>query len=269
MGRESKPVLSENEKRFQRGLESGDFTIDGRFRQIFKRLPAEPRCKICHAPFEGFGGSVIKLALNKYPSNYNPNVCTTCFDVIRKEQIGAETVLSFLFADVRGSTRLAEGMGSAEFRQLINRFYQATTNVLIRFDGLIDKLIGDEVAAFFIPGFVGQKHAKIAINAAQELLRVTGHADEEGPWIPVGVGVHTGMAWVGAVGSSDQVSDITALGDAVNTCSRLASHAGAGEIFVSHDSFNHAAIQNTSFESRSVMLKGKKDPFDVLVLHAS
>jgi adenylate cyclase len=266
VGKDSKPQLSEAEERFQTGLESGDFLIDGRLRQFFKRLPAEPRWKLCYVPFEGFGGSVVKLALNKYPSNYNPNVCNTCFDVVRKEQIGVELVSSFLFADVRGSTSIAEGMGSGEFSQLINRFYQATTQVLIKSDAMIDKLIGDEVAAFFVPGFVGQEHAKKAVMAGQELLRVTGHADRDGPWIPVGVGVHTGQAWIGAVGSSDQVSDITALGDSVNVAARFASEAGPGEILISEDSRIEAGLSSSGLESRNLELKGKSEPMGVWIM---
>jgi adenylate cyclase len=269
VGRETKQQLSKEGERFQKALESGDFTIDGRLRNFFRRLPAEPRCKLCNVPFEGFGGSVVKRVLNKYPSNYNPYVCNTCFDIVKEEQIGVETEMSFLFADVRGSTSLAASMGSAEFSQLINRFYQAATNVLIHNDALIDKLIGDEVAAFFIPGFVGQDYAKRTVFAAQELLQATGHSDPDGPWIPVGVGVHSGKAWIGAVGSSEQVTDITALGDAVNISARLASQAGPGEILVSEESLSRAGLQSSGYEGRSLELKGKSEPFSVWVVHAS
>ena len=89
MGKDSKPQLLESEQRFQFGLESGDFTMEGRFRQFFKWLPAEPRSRLFHAPYEGFGDSIKKRAFNKYPSNYKPQVRNTCFDVVRKEQIGA------------------------------------------------------------------------------------------------------------------------------------------------------------------------------------
>ena len=101
----------------------------------------------------------MKRASNKYSSDDNPQICNTCFDVLRKEKIGAEVVQSFLFADVRGSTSITEVMASSEFSKLINRFYQATTHVLIHYDALIDKLIGDEVPAFFVPGIVGHQSA--------------------------------------------------------------------------------------------------------------
>src|SRR3712207_468067 len=110
---------------------------------------------------------------------------------------GAEVDLSMLFVDVRGSTRLAEGMRAAEFSRLMNRFYAAATEVLIRTDAFIDKFVGDEVVALYLPLFTGPNHARVAVQAAQELLRVTGHDDQQGPWLPIGVGVHSGIAFVG------------------------------------------------------------------------
>jgi adenylate cyclase len=259
--------LSKQGQRIQEALASGEFTYEGRLRKMFRLLPSDPRCRLCNAPFDGVGGSLVKLAFNKYPSNYNPQVCNTCFDEIKKSQIGVEVEMSFLFADVRGSTKLAEKMSSAEFSQLINRFYRASTHVLIHSDAMIDKLIGDEVAAFFVPGFVGSDHAYKAFVAAKKLLHATGYADHDGPWIPVGVGVHTGPAWIGAVGSNDQVTDITALGDTVNIASRLASQAGPGEILISEEVQKQAALDSTGFEYRHLELKGKSEPMSVWVMH--
>jgi len=252
--------LSKDGQRIQDAMTSGEFTSGGRLRKIFKRIPSEPRCRLCNAPFEGLGGSLMKVAFNKYPSNYNPHVCNTCFEVIKKEQIGAESELSLLFADVRGSTKLAEGMKSVEFSQLINRFYQASTHVLIHSDAIIDKLIGDEVAALYLPSFVGKDHALKSINAAREILKVTGHDNRNGPWIPVGVGVHTGVAWIGAVGSSEQVTDITALGDSVNVAARLASLASTGEILISDEACIQAGLPRSELSEQLVELKGKSEP---------
>ena len=64
-------------------------------------------------------------------------------------------------------------------------------------DGGIDKFVGDEVVAFFFPLISGQRHAAAAVGAAAALFRATGHADGAGPWVPVGAGVATGLAWVG------------------------------------------------------------------------
>lgn len=81
-----------------------------------------------------------------------------------RRQGGAEVEISMVFADVRGSTTLAEGMTPAEFRNLINRFYKASSAELIRSEAIIDRLVGDEVVGYFIPGFAGQEHASKAVE---------------------------------------------------------------------------------------------------------
>src|SRR5262249_55990662 len=155
-------------------------------------------------------------------SNKNPNVCNHCEQFALKNPGGAEIELSMLFADVRGSTSLAEKMSPSEFSQLLNRFYRVANKVFVRTDAMIDKLVGDEVIGLYIPGLAGKDHARLAIQAAQELLHETGHSGSGEPWLPVGVGVHTGTAFVGAVGSADAFTDFTALGDNVNITARLA-----------------------------------------------
>ena len=128
-----------------------------------------------------------------------------------------------LFADVRGSTALAEQVSPTEFSRLISRFYKVSADVMVNSDAMVDKLIGDEVTGLYTPGLAGLDHARVAIEAAKLLLTVSGHTDKEGPWVPVGAGVHTGRAFVGSVGSEQGLTDITTLGDAPNTAARLAS----------------------------------------------
>jgi adenylate cyclase len=172
-----------------------------------------------------------------------------------------------LFADVRGSTNIAEKMTPPEFSRLMNRFYEATINVLVQEDAFIDNLVGDEVTALFVPGFAGDEHARRAIKAGQELLRRTGHTKSNNPWIPVGVGIHTGTAWVGSVGGeSGAAADFTALGDNVNITARLASHARAGEVIVSQAAWEAAQSEFEGAERRQLDLKGKSETLPVRVL---
>ena len=185
-----------------------------KYRHVFALIPSNPRCRFCNAPFRGPGAILVRMVYNKRPSRLNPNLCNECEIFAEQYQGGAEIELTLLFADVRGSTTLAEGMSAVDFSKLINRFYNAVTRVLIRTDALIDKLIGDQAAGMYVPGFAGEDHARRGIEAAQEVLRVTGHGDADGPWIPLGAGVHTGVAFVGSVGSKDGTTDITVLGDA-------------------------------------------------------
>ena len=166
----------------------------------------------------------------------------------RRDQEARRVHLSLLFADVRGSTTLAEGMGAEAFSQLMARFYGAAAAVVDERDGIVDKFVGDGLVALFIPGFVGPDHAAVAISAARELLAATGHGhgDDE-PWIPVGAAVHTGNAYVGSVGEGDAL-DFTALGDPVNTAARLAERAGAGEILVSDAAATAAGLDTEGLE---------------------
>lgn len=180
---------------------------------------------------------------------------------------GTELEISMLFVDVRGSTSLAEGMSAGSFGQLMNRFYKAATDVLIRTDAVIDKLVGDEVIGLYLPLFTGPNHARPAVLAAQELLLATGHAEEQGPWLPIGIGVHTGVAFVGTVGGAeDTVTDITALGDNVNVTARLASVAAPGEALISEVAYAAGGLDLGEMESRQLALKGKSEPIPARVL---
>jgi adenylate cyclase len=244
----------------------GEASIAHQELHLLGLIPANPRCKVCHSPFGGFGGRLMKL-MGRRPWHKNPLICDTCSTFMEKYPGGAEVELTMLFVDARGSTALAEKMSASEFSQLLNRFYAAATDVLIKADAMIDKLVGDEVIGLFIPGFTGPHHARLAVQAAQTLLRVTGHDDPNGPWLPVGVGVHTGVAFVGTVsGTSGAVNDLTALGDNVNITARLASKAGAGEALISEATYAAAGLNFGELERRQLELKGKSEPVGVRVL---
>jgi adenylate cyclase len=257
------------EKAWEMLLTTGREYMDvGLFRHILKLLPRNPRCRICNAPFEGIGGTLVRVFMGKEPAKANPTFCNNCEVFARQHPGGAEIELAMVFADIRGSTALAERLGDGEFSRLIDRFYRVATDVLVKSDGLIEKLIGDEVAALYTSGFAGEQYTRRAVQAARELLRATGHGGRGDPWIPVGVGVHKGKAFVGAVGSKGGLSDFTALGDAVNTTARLAGLAGPGEILVTEDALAGANLDPEGLESRLLSLKGRTAPVAVRVLHA-
>lgn len=182
---------------------------------------------------------------------------------------GTETEISMLFVDVRGSTSLAERTSAADFSRLMNRFYKTTTKVLIKTDAFIDKFVGDEVIGLYFPLFTGTNHARAAVLAAKELLQISEHGDKQGHLLPVGVGVHTGVAFVGTVsGAEGSVDDITALGDNVNITARLASNAGPGEALISNEAYTAADLKIGELELRQVKLKGKSEELGVHVLRA-
>lgn len=251
------------EREWYKMLTEGE-PINRHLYHLFGLLPSNPRCKLCAAPFKSWGGVLMRL-FGREQSKYNPRFCQPCerFD----HPGGAEIELTMLFADVRGSTSLAEKMSALEFSQLMNRFYTVASQVLIKTDALVDRLLGDEVIGLYIPGFAGKEHSRRAIDAAQELLDLTGHRAAKGPWLPVGVGIHTGLAYVGVIGSNKEFpTDFTALGDNVNVTARLASKAGPGEILISNAAYTASHIDLENLEQRKLELKGKSEKTEVRVL---
>jgi adenylate cyclase len=236
-----------------------------RMRQIMGRIPRSPRCKTCQSPFAGPLKWAFAL-LGKQPFAKNPQYCRACYRWLTEKKGGAEVQLSMLFADVRGSTPLAERIGLANLTNVMDRFYSTGVGVLVRHDALVERFMGDQVVGYFIPSFAGPKHARVAIHAALELLRATGHAPGAEPWVAVGIGVHTGTAYVGTVGTD--VLEFTALGEEVNLAARLASAAAAGELVVSNVSYEAAGLK-TAAELRQLDLKGVSAPASVRVLDTS
>lgn len=231
-------------------------------RGVLGRLPGFPRCKVCNRPHGGPFGAPLTL-LGFGPSRKNPSLCNFCFE--RLPLGGAEVDVAVLFADVRGSTVLAEGSSSATFAALMNRFYRVATDALLAHGAVVDKLVGDEVVALFIPGLSGPEYRRLAARAGLALLRALGYGSTAGPWLDLGVGVHAGVAFVGNVGTTG-VSDFTALGDTVNIAARLQGTAQAGEVVISEDLYRSVSNDYPDPAPRTVTLRGRTEPVAVRVL---
>ena len=242
-------------------MEQGGDTMKGVGRRIFRRIPADPRCRMCASPFAGPGAPLMRL-IGKRQAQQNPNWCNSCFDNLSKHHGGAEVAGAMLFADIRGSTSLAERMSPGEFHALLNRYFAAATKVVFDHDGVVDKFVGDELVAVFFPLLAGERYVAQAVNAARDLLIATGHAEAAGPWVPVGAGVHAGQAWFGVVGEGSHL-EFTAVGDNVNIAARLASQASAGEVLVSAAAAA-ASDLDPKLPHRSLDLKGKELPTEVV-----
>jgi adenylate cyclase len=257
---------SSHNEEFWRDFLSRGHSKERAGRRVLKLIPHEPRCRLCAAPFSGVGAPLMRL-IGKTPSDKNPNWCASCFKFMTDHHGGAEIECTLLFADIRGSTALAEGMSAGDFRQLMDRFYDTAAAVVFDHDGIVDKFVGDELVAVFFPLLSGERHAARGIDAARALLQATGHGDQGSPWVPLGAGVHTGTAWVGAVGAGTHTT-MTALGDAVNTAARLASAATAGEILVTTDAATAAGL-DSNLDRKPLELKGKQQPIEVVTLTVS
>ncbi len=233
--------------------------------RIMGLIPSAPRCEACGSPFGGFGGRLMRLT-GKAPSRKNPRWCELCFE--KSPAGGATLTVGVLFADVRGSTALAEHSTGRQMVELLNRFYSDATRVIVR-HGIVDKLIGDEVMGVYIPALTpGGRYADAMVDDARTLLRELGYGTPAGPVLQVGIGLDTGPAFVGHVGEGE-VSDFTAIGDVVNTASRLQSHARGGQIVMSAEVARLAGLDDGEGTSVDLDLKGKTTPVSVRILDLS
>ena len=164
-----------------RAILDGTDPVYARNRGRLKHLPGTPRCKMCAAPFGGPAGALMRWR-GRAPWPNNPDYCGACFHLLDRYHGGAEIDSSFLFADIRGSTTLAEGISPTAFRTLLDRFYDVAARVLVAHDGIVDKFVGDEVVGIFIPALAHDEHPAQAIAAARALLEAPAMA------IPVGRG---------------------------------------------------------------------------------
>src|SRR4051794_12978303 len=194
--------------------------------------------------------------MGRKPSRKNPNLCQACFDVLPSG--GIEIDIGVLFADVRGSTGIGERSTATSFAGHLNRFYAAATTAVIRHDGLVDKLIGDEVMGLFIRGLAGPDYRHRTALAALELAAAVGD-------LPVGVAANAGIAFVGNVGSGT-ILDFTALGDAVNVGARLQSHASPGEVVLSADLYALVAAEHPGARPDRIEVRGRDQAVDVAVV---
>jgi adenylate cyclase len=150
---------------------------------------------------------------------------------------GVRQTISVLFADLRGFTTLAEVTPPEAVVELLNRFFTLMSEVIFRHGGTLDKYVGDGVMALFGAPYATERDPVKAVRAAIDIQRAVVALNDQRaaagePTIGVGVGINTGTAIVGFIGSDTRL-DYTAIGDTVNTAARLEHLAQAGQIIIS------------------------------------
>ena len=194
------------------------------------------------------------------PSRKNPRLCSACFE--KAPMGGVEMEVGILFADVRGFTAMAEHQAPDEVAALLNRFYASAVDVLCD-HAIIDKLVGDQVMALYLPRVFPGEPAHHMLDDARALLVAAGYGAGR-PWVDIGVGLDFGTAYVGNVGAGD-VKDFTAIGDVVNTAARLQASAASGEIVMSSRVHRRAGERGAGTTARELSLKGKSEPETAMV----
>lgn len=180
---------------------------------------------------------------------------------------GVSQTITILFADIRGFTRISEHAPPEKIVSLLNRYFSAMTDIIFAHGGTLDKYLGDGLMALFGAPTATPDDASNALNAAvamqRRLLGINRELRDEGfPEIGVGMGLHTGEVVVGYIGS-ERRSEYTAIGDTVNTSSRLESNARGGEILIS-DATAKAAHSRYKLQPReAIMVKNRQQPVNL------
>ncbi|NUN48309.1 MAG: FHA domain-containing protein [Candidatus Brocadiae bacterium] len=199
----------------------------------------------------------------------SPNVVEQIVDGSKKIELGGKSQeVTVLFSDIRGYTALSEKLSADQMIRLLNEYFQEMTAEIFRFEGSLDKFIGDALLAVFGSPFRGPDDSDRAIQCAlamqEKLKRMNAEWAQRGqPVIEMGIGINTGVAALGMVGS-EQRMEFTVIGDVVNTASRLCGAAGPGQILVARQTIDRV---QPIFDWRALdalKLKGKEKEFEVV-----
>lgn len=258
------PVGTSAERDQWRARLTGETPDLARLRNAWRRVPHGPRCKVCAAPFDGLGRIATRVVQHGR-STANPTMCGMCFGQLKKHPGGAEIEVSIVFADIRGSTGIAEAIGPAAFRTELQAFYAIAARAIEDHGGSVDKYLGDGVMALFIPVTAGPAHGEAATRAALEIVAGVERSALPASGVRVGAGVHSGTAFVGVLGSGERL-DFSALGDPVNVAARLGGLAGPGEVLVSREVWVRGGHRPEEGEPRTVGIAGRQEPLDVVIL---
>ena len=177
---------------------------------------------------------------------------------------GVMQTITVLFADIRGFTRISEHAAPEKIVQLLNRYFSAMTDIIFAHGGTLDKYLGDGIMVLFGAPTTTPKDAANALSAAvamqRRMLSINDELTKEGyPEIGIGIGLHTGEVIVGYIGSEKR-SEYTAIGDAVNTASRLESNARGGQILISEATAQAARTRYHLTPRDPISVKNREQP---------
>jgi len=189
-------------------------------------------------------------------------------EVIRRQGTielgGTKREITTLFCDIRGFTGIAERMAPADVVSMLNEYFTTMADVIFRYDGTIDKYMGDEIMAVFGAPMYAEDHALRAVKVALEMNRELRSmhercAESSRPLFQIGIGMTTGSALAGYIGSPKRM-EFTAIGDIVNVAKRLCEHAQPGQILVCAETFERVKDDVATKPLGEIFLKGKEKP---------
>lgn len=172
-------------------------------------------------------------------------------------------VVTLFFTDIRGFTAMSEKLDPQDVVNILNLFLDIQTNIIRKYDGDIDKFVGDEIVAVFTGKGKNQKAVLAAREIQKKLAKLNRQrAKDDRIEVQVGIGINTGEVIVGSIGSHDRM-DYTVIGDNVNLAARLCSAAARGEIIISKSVWTSLPKKDKITPLDPISVKGKVKPIEV------
>jgi adenylate cyclase len=210
---------------------------------------------------ERYEKSQITKTFGRYVS---PSIASTILDAMDRGSLklgGEERTVTILFADARDFTGFSEKMNTPELVSILNRYLSVIINAIIQHDGMVNKFGGDSIMAVWNTPIACQEHALSAVRAAvraQEALRELHEGAINLPQMEFGIGINTGKAVAGNMGSLDRL-EYSVIGDAVNTAARLAGIAPGGKVWIGANTYDLIESKVHATPLKPLSLKGKQD----------
>ena len=225
---------------------------------------------------KNFSGIVIAIddlsKINKVKSTFKKYVSKNIVDKLLENEDslnlgGKESEVTILFSDIRGFTSMSEKLNPTDIVKLLNKYFQSMIDVVFKYNGTLDKIVGDELMVLY---GVPLKDEEDTHNAVKTAIKMFDALDlfnkkivKEGykPF-KIGIGINKGKAVSGNIGSEQQMN-YTVIGDTINLGARLCSHAKSGQILISESVKDRIGDQYNFKRIPSIEVKGKSKPIDV------
>jgi len=217
---------------------------------------------LCVVVIEQADKRLIKNLFGRYVS---PQVATQILEMADagKLELGGERrTVSVFFADIRGFTRISEQASPEEIVDMLNIYLSIAIERVLENSGMVNKFAGDNIMGVWNAPQSQPEHARLAVKAAWEAQQAIVQRQQEDasmPRVQFGIGINTGEAVAGNVGSAGR-SEYTVIGDAVNLASRICSATPGGEVWIGHETYmkikDYFEVEELELQS----FKGKVDP---------
>ena len=205
------------------------------------------------------------MLLERMLTNFSPRIRQKLLDKAANGRLslgGEKSEVTILFSDIRGFTQMSAAMDADDIVEMLNDYFSVLVQTIFRYDGTIDKFIGDSILAVFgspeTDSLQHEKAVRAAVEMQSEMIRLNKmRADSGRKTCEIGIGVHCGEVLHGFIGSTDRM-EFTVVGDPVNRAARFCAGAQAGEVLISTE-LHQRVWRHVEVEARPIATKHEGD----------